>query len=504
MYTQNKPELGLVNGSKGVIVNFSDTYIDVRFNAEAEPKRISQSRFAIEHLNEIGRPVQVAKRIQFPLRPCWAITVHRSQGLTIDGIEVAIQFWEYAQHYVTLSRVRSWRSLKILSIGRSYPVPNLELHQWCYSTFHPVKPSTIDLYVLGNQHCLQRDFNHFNSLFANFCAESSDPIMDDAVVPEDVHCVDEVVDEVVVDNVDEQIIENNDNQIIDLDKNHLDKSNLFETEALLSGSDSGDESDSDTISTSLDDFVVNDEEDETNIHPKFINCDSIFNKNSPEIGVNKSKLPQLPRSKSILPSLPRLKKTSLPTKILLLKKNVSAGIERTSSQVFPLIDDEKRFCLKEVQTESFENEKCDSICEYQQTDNVNYETTSLSPILEYNRVATSKQLRVDLTIGIQSIVDNVLDCIGSESASSMEVKTIRNCYITDVINKDNVDERYCSDVIVELFHVLKEYLKNDEKTGMCVLFELYLILKRLDNIGNFDSFILYYTSCKTHLVLHIL
>ncbi|KAL0242642.1 hypothetical protein GEMRC1_005205 [Eukaryota sp. GEM-RC1] len=92
--------------------------------------------------------------------------------------------------------------------------------------------------------------------------------MDDDVVPEDVHCVDEVVDEVIVDNVDEQIIENIDNQIIDLDKNHLnhfEKSNLFETEALLSGSDSGDESDSDSISTSLDDFVVNDEEDDTNI-----------------------------------------------------------------------------------------------------------------------------------------------------------------------------------------------------------------------------------------------
>ncbi|KAL0244600.1 hypothetical protein GEMRC1_008682 [Eukaryota sp. GEM-RC1] len=476
MYTQNKPELGLVNGSKGVIVNVSDTYIDVRFNAEAEPKRISQSRFAIEHLNEIGRPVQVAKRIQFPLRPCWAITVHRSQGLTIDGIEVAIQFWEYAQLYVTLSRVRSWRSLKILSIGRSYPVPNLELYQWYYSTFHPVKPSTIDLYVLGNQHCLQRDFNHFHLLIANFCAESSVSVMDDVVVPEDVHCVDEVVDEVIVDNVDEQII--------DLDKNHVDKSNLFETEALLSGPDSGDESDSDTISTSLDDFVVNDEleEDETNIPLKFINCDSIFNKNSPEIYVKKSKLPQLPRGNITLPSLPRLKKTSLPTKNLLLQKNINAGVERKSSQVFPLIDDEKRFCLKEVQTESFENEKCDSISEYQQTDNVNYETISLSPILEYNRVATSKQLRVDLTIGIQSIVDNVLNCIGSESASSMEVKTIRNCYITDVINRDNVDERYCRGVLVELFHVLKEYLKNDEKTGMCVLFELYLILKRLDNI----------------------
>ncbi|KAL0231092.1 hypothetical protein GEMRC1_010497 [Eukaryota sp. GEM-RC1] len=119
---------------------------------------------------------------------------------------------------MTLSRVRSWRSLKILSIGRSYPVPNLELYQWSYSTFHPVKPSTIDLYVLGNQHCLQRDFNHFNSLFANFCAESSEPIMDDVVVPEDVHCVDEVVDEVIVDNVDKQIIENYDNQIIDFEK----------------------------------------------------------------------------------------------------------------------------------------------------------------------------------------------------------------------------------------------------------------------------------------------
>ncbi|KAL0229410.1 hypothetical protein GEMRC1_014027 [Eukaryota sp. GEM-RC1] len=152
--------------------------------------------------------------------------------------------------------------------------------------------------------------------------------MNDVVVPEDVHCVDEVVDEGIVDNVDEQIIENNDNQIIDLDKNHFEKSNLFETEAVLSGSDSGDESDSDTVSTSLDDFVINDEEDETNIPPKFVNCDSIFNKNSPEIGVKKSKLPQLPRGNSILPSLPRLKRTPLPTKNLLVKKNINAGVER--------------------------------------------------------------------------------------------------------------------------------------------------------------------------------
>ncbi|KAL0232963.1 hypothetical protein GEMRC1_011710 [Eukaryota sp. GEM-RC1] len=131
--------------------------------------------------------------------------------------------------------------------------------------------------------------------------------MDDVVVPEIVHCVDEVVDEVIVDNVDDEIIENNDDQIIDLQRNrlyHFEKSILLETEAVLSGPDSGDESDNDTISTSLDDFVVN-EEDETNIAPKCINYDSLFNKNSPEIYVNKSKLPQLPRGNSTLPSLPQ-------------------------------------------------------------------------------------------------------------------------------------------------------------------------------------------------------
>ncbi|KAL0246856.1 hypothetical protein GEMRC1_008062 [Eukaryota sp. GEM-RC1] len=54
MFTQNKPDLGLVNGSKGKIIDFSETshFINVRFGRDEEPIKIIPTKFEIEVLNE--------------------------------------------------------------------------------------------------------------------------------------------------------------------------------------------------------------------------------------------------------------------------------------------------------------------------------------------------------------------------------------------------------------------------------------------------------------------
>jgi len=57
------------------------------------------------------------KRRQFPIRPCYAMTIKKSQGqsLKIVGVFLKEQGFSHGQLYVALSRVTSKNGLKIIS-----------------------------------------------------------------------------------------------------------------------------------------------------------------------------------------------------------------------------------------------------------------------------------------------------------------------------------------------------------------------------------------------------
>jgi ATP-dependent DNA helicase PIF1 len=101
-------EDGLANGSRGIVIDFVEDIPIVRFMNGRE-KLIDFHAWDIEELDE-----KVATIYQIPLKLAYACTVHSSQGLSLDCVEINMKnFFEYGQVYVALSRVRSLKGLKL-------------------------------------------------------------------------------------------------------------------------------------------------------------------------------------------------------------------------------------------------------------------------------------------------------------------------------------------------------------------------------------------------------
>ncbi|NWU39203.1 PIF1 helicase, partial [Hylia prasina] len=103
---------GLVNGARGVVVGF-----------ESEQKGLPKVRFLCGVTQLIKMEKWVIKgpsgvhlsRQQLPLKLAWAISIHKSQGMSLDCVEISLsRVFESGQAYVALSRARSLAGLRVL------------------------------------------------------------------------------------------------------------------------------------------------------------------------------------------------------------------------------------------------------------------------------------------------------------------------------------------------------------------------------------------------------
>ncbi len=114
MCTQNNPEEDFYNGSLGTLVDFTELGAPIVELDTGKEIEIPKMEWKVN--DEEGNAA--AAFVQYPLRLAWAITVHKSQGMTLDSVEVDLsQAFEPGMGYVALSRVRSLSGLKLLGIN---------------------------------------------------------------------------------------------------------------------------------------------------------------------------------------------------------------------------------------------------------------------------------------------------------------------------------------------------------------------------------------------------
>jgi hypothetical protein len=114
MFTKNNFEKGYANGTLGSVIGFTeDEKNPIVETKQGETITVEQAEWIVE---ENGK--QLGKITQYPLRLAWAITVHKSQGMSLDAAVIDLsQAFEYGQGYVALSRVRSRAGLFLLGLN---------------------------------------------------------------------------------------------------------------------------------------------------------------------------------------------------------------------------------------------------------------------------------------------------------------------------------------------------------------------------------------------------
>jgi len=125
------------NGKIGIVTSLSEDKIKVK--CKGEDKEIEVKKYEWKNLNYSLNPDtreiiehELGSFIQYPLRLAWAITIHKSQGLTFEKLIIdAENAFANGQVYVALSRCTSLEGLVLTSpINRSFLGAHESLKEW--------------------------------------------------------------------------------------------------------------------------------------------------------------------------------------------------------------------------------------------------------------------------------------------------------------------------------------------------------------------------------------
>lgn len=114
MFVKNNFNRGYVNGTLGKVIDFDENGWPIVETKSGKNIIAVPTSWNIEKNDVI-----LANIKQIPLRLAWAITVHKSQGMSLDAAEIDLsKSFERGMGYVALSRVRRLDGIKLMGINQ--------------------------------------------------------------------------------------------------------------------------------------------------------------------------------------------------------------------------------------------------------------------------------------------------------------------------------------------------------------------------------------------------
>lgn len=114
MFCANNFQEGFVNGTRARVLRFSNAGNPVVLTTDGEEIAVQEHTWRT--FDDYGH--EVASVSQYPLRLAWAVTVHKSQGLSLDAALIDLsQAFTPGMGYVALSRVRSLEGLYLAGLN---------------------------------------------------------------------------------------------------------------------------------------------------------------------------------------------------------------------------------------------------------------------------------------------------------------------------------------------------------------------------------------------------
>lgn len=114
MFIKNNPIKKYVNGTLGTIIDFGDRGLPIVKTYDGRKIEVDRESWMIDDEGKIKAELK-----QVPLRLAWAITVHKSQGMSLDAAEIDLsKSFVEGMGYVALSRVRSLNGLRLMGLNQ--------------------------------------------------------------------------------------------------------------------------------------------------------------------------------------------------------------------------------------------------------------------------------------------------------------------------------------------------------------------------------------------------